>query len=446
MTHRSVPAGRRRIGRGRLLSLALAAGFIAVLFIWIWGVRNLDGLPDVGDPFDVAEARRPIVLSDDDNAYVAYADAKRKLSTFTRAFWRVDLATLTWSKSGDVVRDFVEKNHPALLTWREGSERPHELSTQPGELAIDTILPVVDALRSLTLLAGVQGSRHEEEGAMDEAWSWYRGMLRTSRHVGEHGVIIMRVFGARTHERAARRIIHWAADPRVDARLLRRAFDDTLAADTMSRPLSGSLKLEYLREIRDLEELRVMVRDVPMPGGRFGWIEKLVAATGAKVPIQKIRLHATNDVERSRRVLRLLYANWLAQVDKPAAKRAPIAIRKPTLIIYASDPAAPPAARALAPAVLDKAIDHTSLAWVMLRPDDLTSTGGHLITRSPWEDDGILPREPRNRAVLIVKLAAELYRREHGQFPPTAEALLGPYLKVLPEGVESDDPIPAGLD
>ena len=35
------------------------------------GVRNLDGLPDVGDPFNVAEARRPVVIPDADNAYVA---------------------------------------------------------------------------------------------------------------------------------------------------------------------------------------------------------------------------------------------------------------------------------------------------------------------------------------------------------------------------------------
>ena len=55
-----------------------------------------------------------------------------------------------------------------------------------------------------------------------------------------------------------------------------------------------------------------------MPGGPNGLIEKIVAASGAKPHVQRIRLLATNDVERSRRVLRLLYANWLPQIDKPA--------------------------------------------------------------------------------------------------------------------------------
>ena len=52
----------------------------------------------------------------------------------------------------------------------------------------------------------------------------------------------------------------------------------------------------------------------------------------------------------------------------------------------------------------------------------------------------------RRRPVLIVRLAAELYRREQGQHPPTAGVLLGIYLKELPEGIVANDPIPAGLE
>jgi hypothetical protein len=181
-----------------------------------------------------------------------------------------------------------------------------------------------------------------------------------------------------------------------------------------------------------------------------GWSER--KSTAAKVPIQKFRLHASNDVERSRRVLRLLYANWLAQVDKPAEQRAPIAIRTPSPIIYAPDPTAPPAARALSPATralspatLDRALERTSLARAMLLPNDL-APGGKSWSTSPWERDRPLPRETRRRAVLIAKLAAELYRRNHGRLPASSGALLGPYLKTLPHGINRDDPIPVGLD
>jgi hypothetical protein len=423
----------------RPLGVAFGAGFLAVLVIWIWGLPNLNGLPDVGDPFDVAAGRRQIFINDSDNAYVLYAQAKGKQSKFTAALSRLDLTTLVWSKAGGEIRDYLAKNREALDLWRAGSERPDALYYQPGKEAIDTLLPLVQDTMMLSHLGGLEGSRHQDQGDMVEAWDWYRAILRSSRHVGKHGVTIERLMGASMHRHAARRILNWAADPRVDARLLHKALDDTLAADAMTRPLSEALKVEYLMWLRDLDELRVTVNDVPMPGGRFGMLEQMVKATGAKPQIQRVRLRATNDVERSRRVMRLLFANWLAQVDKPASTRASIAIAGPTLI-YAADLTAPPAARAVAPEILDHAILNTDLAQEMFRPSyPHFSTDG---SRVPWEGDGPLAREPRRRADLIVKLAAELYRRERGQAPKTAGSLLDSYLKVLPEGIEPNDPIP----
>jgi hypothetical protein len=69
-----------------------------------------------------------------------------------------------------------------------------------------------------------------------------------------------------------------------------------------------------------------MVREIPMRRGRFGLLEQMVGARGSKPQIQRNCRRATNDVGRSRRALKLLFANWLAQVDKLAAKRAPIVI------------------------------------------------------------------------------------------------------------------------
>lgn len=44
-----------------------------------------------------------------------------------------------------------------------------------------------------------------------------------------------------------------------------------------------------------------------------------------------------------------------------------------------------------------------------------------------------IDRERFRQARLVVHLATELYRREHGEGPPSPEALVGPYLKALPE-------------
>jgi hypothetical protein len=428
-----------------LLSLGFAIACCSVLAIWIAGMRSTEGLPDVGDPFDVALARRPLELPDDDNAYVSYSDARRLLTKYPDAIRKVDWVKLTWSTAGKDVRDYLVANRPALEAWRAGTERPDALYHQPGKLAADTVLPVVQDLRTLLRLAELEGTRLEEQGAMGQAWAWFKAMLRSSRHVGRHGVLIERLNGAFMLESASRRINHWAADPRVDATLLRRALADALAADALTFPLSENLKLDYLIGLRDLDELRVMTNEIPMPGGVNGWFEQAANATGMKTSFQRIRFQVTNDVERSRRILRLLFANWLPQLDRPAALRAPIAVSKPTLI-YAPDPSAPPAARAIAPEDLDAAIGRTSLAQQFFCPGFWAPQASAPWRANTWEGTGPLAREPRRRAVLILKLASELYRREHAKPPANAGVLVGGSLKELPAGITPDDPIPDGID
>ena len=47
-----------------------------------------------------------------------------------------------------------------------------------------------------------------------------------------------------------------------------------------------------------------------------------------------------------------------------------------------------------------------------------------------------IDRERPRQARLVVHLADQLYRREHGGPPPSPAALVGPYLKGLPEGYD----------
>ena len=46
---------------------------------------------------------------------------------------------------------------------------------------------------------------------------------------------------------------------------------------------------------------------------------------------------------------------------------------------------------------------------------------------------GVQTLERENHGELLMLLATELYRRDHGTDPPTPEALVGPYLERLPE-------------
>ncbi len=433
----------------------LAIGLIAFVGVTVWRMQSLDDLPDVGDPFDVAEVRQPVEIADDDNAFVAYKTAGKKLvnppkpidetrwDLFHRAVRDADIRTLTWTSTSPKHREYLEARRAALEIWREGSQRRDAVYYQPSRVAMGNETTLIEDAIIFAGMAALEGSRLEDAGARDEAWDWYRAILRSSRLIGRHGTLYQRLQGARIHALAARLILRWAADPRVGAGPLRRALDDTLSADALTPPVSEAVKITYLSCLRSVENMRdfesMMLdfgRPRPLFGGRqTGPLDRLVP-WGVRLPVQRFQRGATNELERSRRVFRLLFANWLAQADRPPERQAPPAIRRPTWI-HADDPTAPAAARAVSPEVLARALDRLEIAFLFGPGTDQGEP--------PWGAQGELTRERRRRSVLIVRLAAELYRRERGAAPANAGALLGAVLKELPEEISADDPIPDRL-
>ena len=304
----------------RAATTAVVFALATLCGIFVWRLRSPGELPDLGDPFDLERARQPIVIADQDNAYAAYAEARIDLAKAPdddvwQAASNADEEALRWSKARPEVRDWHEQNRWALLIWREGSERRDALYHQPGEYSFGTLLGLMQEVYIHNALAALEGSRLEEQGKHAEAWGWYRAMLRSSRMVGRHAGLVERNYGARMHDLATKRILRWAADERVDARMLRRALDDVLAADRLTAPVSDALKIEYLATVRDLRELKLLSREIPLPGGTGGLLDRY--APGTAQAIQQMRFKGTNDIERSRRVVRFLFANWLARLTSP---------------------------------------------------------------------------------------------------------------------------------
>ena len=438
--------------------MGLSPGLIALVGIPIWRMQSLDGLPDVGDPFDVAEARRPIDLADADNAFAAYAKASQSLANSRNnpidvhrsillcgAVLARDIKALTWSSSSPDIRAYLKAKRAALEIWREGSHRRDALYYQPNRIRLSLNIDLAGDTRILAGMAALEGSRLEEAGDLDGAWDWYHSMLRCSRLVGRHGFLSQRSIGEHIHYLASRCILRWASNPHVGAGQLRRALRDTLDADALTQPVTEALKINYLsclkpfESMKDYEQMiREFSRPPPLLGGRqHGLVDHL--PWNLRSPAYRLKRNATNELEKGRRVFRLLFANWLAQVDRPDARRAPLAIRKPNWI-YVNDPSAPWAARAVTPEFLAQTFDKLELSYILfsLRCDDPGVP--------PWEREGKLTQERRRRSVLIIWLAAELFRREHGTLPAKAGALLGVDLKELPEGIAADDPIPEGLE
>jgi hypothetical protein len=313
-------------GPGRRLTIVVFVGLSTFVGMTIWRMRSLDGLPDVGDPFDVAEARRPVEIPDADNAFVAYKAAYQSLMNppnptekaprrwLYEAVRGEENRPLTWSSAPSGVRDFLGAKRAALEIWREGSGRRDAIYHQPGRLRIDRGMELVEEASVFAAMAAMEGSRLEETGARDQAWDWYRAMLRSSRLIGRNGEVFQRAVGAKIHAVAARCILRWAADPRVDAARLRRALRDTLAADVLTPPVSEAVKLDCLACLNTVDSLKNyhgMMLNIGWPPPVFGGPLDRLLPWPVSFHAQRLKLHATNEPERSRRAFRLLYTNWL---------------------------------------------------------------------------------------------------------------------------------------
>jgi hypothetical protein len=158
--------------------------------------------------------------------------------------------------------------------------------------------------------------------------------------------------------------------------------------------------------------------------------------------LEAARRFLLREPERSRRVLRLLCANYLAQVDtrgrqprKPAVFAAltyltstnPVTKGRFHIPLYPVGPEAPAGARALPP--------QDVAGWLVASLDArLRLLMGY--------DEWLPPVQARDRRTvadrrayhdLVIMLATEIYRRERGAPPPTEDALVGTYLQSLPD-------------
>src|SRR5262249_46071344 len=129
-------------------------------------------------------------------------------------------------------------------------------------------------------------------------------------------------------------------------------------------------------------------------------------------------LYPLGEPEMSLRVARLLWANVLRQCDQPRPSRA--AMLPGNSGAYREDAAtkAGSSGAGLSPEKIDEWMQRALLLRLM----------------TPAMNQAVLAhdREQARQALLEVLMAAQLYYREKGEFPESAELLVGGYLEGLP--------------
>jgi hypothetical protein len=246
----------------RLRQLAraiLGLAIVGALALTIWWLTILSGLPDIGDPFDVA-ALREVTIPDDQNAFTFLRRAHEALTPLPdlpRAA-RNAAPTVGWSQADPKLRAWVEANRPALERFRQGADQSDGIWQRAG---VPYWQRCCDGWRrhrifhgGLMWLALLEGGRRAESGDPAGAWDCYRAVLRMTTHLRRRGCLTLRFLANIVHTQLRQRLATWAADPRTTIPQLRRALEEAVASQPRPEWDAFSLKLEYLELMRFLEQ------------------------------------------------------------------------------------------------------------------------------------------------------------------------------------------------
>ncbi len=362
---------------------------------------RLSRVPPADEPFDTKSVLA-FVVPDADNAFVEYRAASTMLvSRDPKANYEVFEKTQSdgWEHATEPVRNWLDANRPYMELVRKGTAKSDAQSVRASELRADTSLTSeLQNAREFSRLVRLEVLQLLAEGKTEEAWSWLLTSFRMSRQFGRHGPMIERLVGIGTHAATAEGMVKWANDPQVTTELLRRAMRDLQLEQKRTPPLSACLQTEYLSVIASWKSL--------WPSG-----------------VETVLFNVTGESELNERIYRHLFANWLAQADKPRQQRTKILSG---LFVFESDPAS---AKRQPSASDVSGYIHQSVMAALLVP-----SGQQFFIATD--------REAARDTVLLTVLALELFAREHGHYPEKLDELVPDFLPTVLEDTHAPPKTP----
>jgi hypothetical protein len=398
--------GRKVIAAFALLAIAAVGSFV------IWRATSLRAIPEIGEPFDT-KAFGTVDLPDDLNAFNYYRQAAAKF----RDDPSLGGPYFSWAQASPRDREWLYANSEAMELWYVGTTMDRAVYIQPKDLRIDSPLDVVQSLRRMSRLAHLVGLRMEAQGDLDEAWGWYRAGLRCSRHCGKNGGFIDRLIGLTMYSQMEKPVRAWADHPNQSPSSLRRALDEVLAINAMTPSFAENLRSEYFAFSAFLDRPDVSLAKIEIQIAESKSRPDISPFGSMKETLWRLILR---EPERSRRLIRVVWANWLSAADLPVEQRLGRGHGLRHGYYYDPPPDAPEAIRRLTPERIDRWVGSTRYLGPMLPGIDNL--------------DKAEANEAAMRAALVVNLAEQLYTRENGHPPESPDQLVGPYLKALPEG------------
>jgi hypothetical protein len=413
---------RKRLGQFMRATLVLAICLVVAAGAFtIWWLTSLNGLPDIGDPFDVPSFRA-FSIPDERNAFTYLRRAEDSLTLTPPGLGR------SWSHANQKLRYWLETNRQAIELFQRGADQS-DAANPDGDSVVNAQRPA--------LLVLLEADRRQAIGEMAGAWDCYRAILRMATHTRRRGSLNQRIDLYVYWDGLSRqRLAAWAADRRTSLYQLHGALEEVLKTEPTPEWDLYALKAGYLAMKRSLEQPVPMIIQQNVGWEYHFGVGDMQLSSDMAGYLDAGWRFLLREPERSRRVLQLVYANWLAQVEpleprKPAVRALfslltstnPVSWGTTNVTLYAVSPSAPSGVRSLSPRQV--------ASWLVSTNDAKLRVLVANSNQWPWSPDRL--RDRREFHDLVLMLAGEIYRRDHGGLPPSEEALLGTYLKNLPD-------------
>ncbi len=395
----------------------------AFLLALPFGIRAvmLAGIPEMAEPFDVDEFVKWDVPAEED-AFTHYRQAAdlqaRMVADFKSQGAEIvegpaDFAVVLekgWSAADEPMKRgvliWLEQNRESLTVWRRGTEKPQGRNLSPADVAIDTLLNVIQEQRMFVRLAMLEEARLISAGELEEARQWARAAYRSGGHVSHRGCLIQGLVGVAIHAPSCVGLARWAEQPGVTSEQLQQALAEIKSDYGLYESRSNIMKAEYLAMRNTFTSAKWAQMIAPMDPGQ----------AGASVPM-KMGYWVIGEPELTMRVFRQMLANQIQEIDKPLSTRRKT-VGAGAAMLFDPDPTVPLLPGQLNPEGIDRGIKRS----ILIR----------LLAPSLKSYDNAMLRQEAKQAAIEVLLAAQAYRRDHGEFPEDLSQLVPNYLAAVP--------------
>jgi hypothetical protein len=398
--------------------LLIALGLMTTPFV----IRAfmLAGIPEMPEPFDeVAYSTWNVPAADDAFTYYREATAlHQKLAADLKAQGITDIREPEdsllilqrgWSDATDSTKKWLELHQESLAVWRRGAQQDQGLNVLPSKLTIDSIWNVVQVQRKFVRLAILEESRLIASGELDEARQWARAGFRSGGHASNRGCMMQGLVGVAIHTVSSQALARWAEHPGVTSTQLQQALVEVRSDNTLYESLSNILKSEYLYMRNALRSPDWTHQITPFnPSGD-------TPEPSAK--IMKMLYWTVGEPQICDRLLRQILANQIPEIDKPVATRRKM-VGTGVVMLFDPNPSASLSEGQLDPAAIDRAVNRSSVTRTVLL--------------AMAQLDNLFLKRKARQAALEALLAAQAYRRDHGEFPESLAQLVPKYLAAMP--------------